>query len=168
MLLRNAFLVWLAKNKTKQNKNKQKTKNKQTTSPSSLSLVGQYCSLCWRRHILITHFMETTIGVAENSEKIHQLNIIDNFLVSKYWGTKAVFHTIYFCTRRFFYWSFKIKAVSCNNIQTVLGKTFMSKRGLFLVFICTDDDVYSLYWFISISKFKEQSTWINFFFFLKF
>ena len=104
--------------------------------------------------------METTIGLAGNSEKNHQLNIIDNFLVSKYWGTKAVFHAIYFCTRRFFYWSFKTKAVSSNNIQTALRKTFMSKRGLYwwwclffaliwFVFVFFFDlySLYSLYWF---------------------
>ena len=52
---------------------------------------------------------------------------MDNILVSKYWGTKAVFHTIDFYSRGIFCWSFKTKAASCDNIQTTLGKTFMSK-----------------------------------------
>ena len=107
---------------------------------------------------------------------------MDNILVSKYWGTKAAFHTIDFHPRGIFCWSFKTKAVSYDNIQTTLGKTLMSKcninyfeiafllivvflwiylllLGLFLVFICSDDDIYSLYWFISINWFKKQSTW---------
>ena len=77
--------------------------------------------------MLITHFFETTTRFAENSENNSQLNIIDNIPVSKYWGTKTVFHTIDFCPQRFFCWSFKTKAVSCDNIQTTPRKTFMSK-----------------------------------------
>ena len=52
---------------------------------------------------------------------------MDIILVSKYWGTKAAFHTIDFHPRRIFCGSFKAKPVSCDNIQTTLGKTFMSK-----------------------------------------
>ena len=46
---------------------------------------------------------------------------------SKYWGTKAAFHTTDFCPQRFFCWSFKTEAVGCDNILTTLEKTFMSK-----------------------------------------
>ena len=48
-------------------------------------------------------------------------------LSSKYWSILAVFHTVDFCSWRFSCWSFKTKAVSCDNIQTALRKTFMSK-----------------------------------------
>ena len=39
----------------------------------------------------------------------------------------TVFHTVDFCPSRFFCGNFKTKAVSCDKIQTTLGKTFMSK-----------------------------------------
>ena len=52
---------------------------------------------------------------------------MDNILISKYWGIKSVLHTIDFYPRGIFCWSFKTKAASCDNTQTTLGKTFMSK-----------------------------------------
>ena len=105
---------------------------------------------------------------------------MDNILPSKYPGTKAVFHTIDFYP--LFCWSFKTKALSCQISKQLSGKhscqsvisTFLKSHfllivvfwwiyllllGLFLVFICSDDDIYSLYWFISINWFKKQSTW---------
>ena len=119
--------------------------------------------------------MENTITLAENSKKKSQLNIKEHILVRNYRGTLGVFCTIGFCPCRFFCWSLKTKAVSCDNAQITLGETFISKcdinffeitlpshsclhgnffiivRGLFLVFICSDDDIYSLYWFFSIN-----------------
>ena len=101
-------------------------------------------------------------------------DIIDNFLVSKYWGIKAVFLIADFCPWRFFYRSFKTIGAICDDIQTTLQKTFRSKCdinflkshflliavflgislslfwGLLLVFICSND-IYTLYWFISIN-----------------
>ena len=41
-----------------------------------------------------------------------------------------VFHTVDFCPSKLFCGNFKTKSVSCDNIQTTLGKTFMSKRDI--------------------------------------
>ena len=72
--------------------------------------------------------------------KKSQPNIKDNILVSKYWDTKAVFRTIDFCPRRFFCWSFKTKALSCNNIQTTLEKILMSKCDISFIEISLPPD----------------------------
>ena len=105
-----------------------------------------------------------------------QLNIIDNILLSKVWGIKAVFYSVNFRPWRFFCWTFERNCG--NNIEATLGKihscesvilTFLKSHfllvgvflrisclflgGLFLLCICCDDDIYLLYcyWFISIS-----------------
>ena len=110
------------------------------------------------------------------------ITVINNILLSKCWGIKAAFHSVNFRPLRFFCW---ISKESCSdNIELTLGKTFMWKCdinffeitfpphrcllgnflfifwGFFLLFICFDDDLYSLYcyWFISINEFKKQTT----------
>ena len=77
--------------------------------------------------ILITHFNVNNHQTSWKLLKYAQPNIIDNFLVSKYWSIMAVFQTVDFCPWRFCCRSFKTKAVSCDNIQTTLWKTFKSK-----------------------------------------
>ena len=62
-------------------------------------------------------------------KKQENLNIIDNILLSKCWGTEAVFHLVNFCLWRFICWSF-IKKSFCDNIKTTLGKTFMWKSDI--------------------------------------
>ena len=114
-------------------------------------------------------------GLLKNMKKStaeYNRQISDKSSLSKYWVIKAVFHAVDFRPGRFFWLSSKTKAVSCHNIQTTLEKTFRSKwdinffeitlpphileffyhcLGLFLVFICSNEDVYTLYWFISIN-----------------
>ena len=155
MLLKNAFLVWLIK-------------IKQAVAVLCL-WIGHYCSLCWWRQILIIYFNGNHHQNCWKKWKNPQLIIIDIILVSKYWGINAVLHTVDFCPWRFFCWSFKIRAVSCSKRK----KTFRSKcdinflkfahpahscllgnfsiivEGCSWLFICSDDDIYSLYCFIS-------------------
>ena len=47
----------------------------------------------------------------------------------KYWGIKAVFHTVYFVHGDFSA-SFKTRAISCDNIPTTFQKTFRSKCNI--------------------------------------
>ena len=100
-----------------------------------------------------------------------QLNVINNILLSKCWGNKAVFRSL-----RFFCWSLK----------KALGKTFMWKCDFNFLQVTLpphrclignfsfiyggtswysfqdtsslDDDIYSLccYWFVSINQIKRQ------------
>ena len=42
----------------------------------------------------------------------------------------TVFHTVDFWPSNLFCGNFKTKSVSCDNIQTTLGKTLMSKRDI--------------------------------------
>ena len=58
-------------------------------------------------------------------KKQQNLNIIDNILLSKCWGIKAVFHSVNFCLWRSLCWSYRKNF--CGNIETTLGKTFMWK-----------------------------------------
>ena len=94
----------------------------------------------------------------------------NHHLVSKYWGIKAVFHTV-----DFVHGNFSTRAISCDNMQTIIEKTFWSKcninffeiahpphscllgkfsiivEGSSWLFICSDDDIHYLYWFVSIN-----------------
>ena len=112
MILKNAILLWL-------------TKTKQTVAVL-YHWVGHYCSLCYGRHIDIPFQWKTPSDLIKKW-KNPSLNIIDNTLVSKYWGIKTDFHTVDFSPWKFFCWNFKTKVASCENIKTTLQKTFRSK-----------------------------------------
>ena len=94
--------------------------------------------------------METTTRFVENSGKNSQLNItkyLDNILVSRYWGTKTVIHTMDFCPK-----SFKTKVVRSDNIQTTLRKSFLSKVWYQLFWNYTFSSVFFLGVYLLLSR----------------
>ena len=86
---------------------------------SSASWEDTFNSTTKFHYIICDKTLKCDPKLAEN------LNIIDNILLSKCWGIKAVFHSVNFCLWRSLCWSYRKNF--CDNIETTLGKTFMWK-----------------------------------------
>ena len=102
-------------------------KKNKTNSRSSLSLSWALLFIVLEKTYIDVPFQWKTPSELMKMRKNPSLNIIDNILVSKYWGIKTVFPTVDFCPWTFFCWNFKTKVVSCENTQATLQKTLRSK-----------------------------------------
>ena len=142
------------------------SKNK-TSSCSSLYLIGTLSSITLVKTHIDNPLQWSRHKTYWKKRKNPQLNITDSILLSKYWGMKAVSHSVDFCALRCFYQS--LKKGCCDSIETTARKTFMWNCdikffeiilpphkcllveylvyfwGLFLELICCDDDIYLLY-----------------------
>ena len=129
-------------------------KNK-TSSRSSLFLSWALLFIVLVKTHIDNPFQWKPLSDLLKTVKNPQLNIIDNILVTKYWGIMADFHAVDFCPWRFFCWSFNTKAVNCDNIQTTMRKH--SGQSVILSFLKSHTLLMVAFLGISLSLFRVVS-----------
>ena len=90
------------------------SKNK-TSSCSSLYLIGTLSSITLVKTHIDNPLQWSRHKTYWKKRKNPQLNITDSILLSKYWGMKAVSHSVDFCALRYFYQSLKKAVVTVST-----------------------------------------------------